>query len=86
MVRSGFEIDWAAVRRRIRFIGSALGIAPTQVEEVLAEIAKGNQAKLVAFGETHGQGLDRIRHWRSGIDGAQNGRTGFGFEPIAVAN
>jgi|tagenome__1003787_1003787.scaffolds.fasta_scaffold19651260_1 hypothetical protein len=53
-------IDWAAVRRRIRFIGSALGLAPTQIEEVLAEIAKGNEAKLIAFAETHGQSLDWI--------------------------
>ena len=53
-------IDWAAVRRRIRFIGSALELAPTAVEDVIAELAKGNEARLFAFAEKHGQSLEWI--------------------------
>jgi hypothetical protein len=60
MIRAGFVIDWAAARRRIRFIGSALGLAPTQVEEMLTEINKGSEAKLIEFAETHGQSLEWI--------------------------
>jgi len=54
------EIDWAAVRRRLRFIGSVLGLAPTEIEGVIAELTKGNEAKLFAFAETHGQSLEWI--------------------------
>ena len=54
------EIDWAAVRRRLRFIGSALELAPTEVEGVIAELTKGNEAKLFAFAQKHGQSLEWI--------------------------
>ena len=57
---SGSAIDWAAVRRRLRFIGSALELAPTEVEEVIAELADGNEAKLLAFANRYGQSLEWI--------------------------
>ena len=44
------EIDWAAVRRRLRFIGSALELAPTEVEGVIAELIKGNELRKLAGG------------------------------------
>ena len=57
---SGSAIDWAAVRRRLRFVGSALELAPTEVEEVIAELAKGNEAKLFAFAKRYGQSVEWI--------------------------
>ena len=53
-------IDWAAARRRLRYIGSALELAPKAVEDVIADLARGNEAKLIAFAEKHGQSLEWI--------------------------
>jgi hypothetical protein len=52
-------IDWAAARRRIRLVGVALELSPTEVEDVVADLARGNEAKLFAFAERYGQSL----HW-----------------------
>jgi hypothetical protein len=57
---SANAIDWAAVRRRLRFIGSALELAPVDVEEVITELGKGNEARLFAFAEKYGQSLEWI--------------------------
>ena len=48
-------IDWAAVRQRIRLVGAALELPPIEVEEVVVELARGNEAKLFAFVERYGQ-------------------------------
>jgi hypothetical protein len=53
-------IDWAAVRQRIRLIGAALELPPTEIEEVVAELARGNETKLFAFAERYGQSLQWI--------------------------
>jgi len=52
-------IDWAAVRQRIRLVGAALELPATEVEEVVADLARGSEAKLYAFAERYGQSI----HW-----------------------
>ena len=53
-------IDWAAVRQRIRLVGAALELPPIEVEEVVVELARGNEAKLFAFVERYDQSLQWI--------------------------
>jgi len=52
-------IDWAAVRQRIRLVGAALELSPTEIEDVVGGLTQGDEAKLFAFAERYGQSL----HW-----------------------